>query len=239
MSRFGFNGCAALTILLAATALVTRADERRASAVPINPPVRSLGGGVFEIGGVRLDKKKRTLRFAAEVNARIETIEYAVVHKTGKTHESLFRTETRPLDIQVALLLLGWKGAMTNSFGINGKGVPFGEKIWIEVGWTNQGVRVHGPLEDLVLDRASKAAMVRGEWIYNGSNFSESSFTAQRDGSIVSIHSDADALVNNPRAGRENDDLYEPFTTKLPPVGTPVEIIFRLTNQLENRPRFE
>ena len=229
MSRLGFNHCFAFALLLAATVVVMRTEETSAPVTATNPPVRFLGGGVFEMGGVRLDKNKRTLHFAAEVNARIETIEYAVVHKTGKTHESLFRTETRPLDIQVALLLLGWKGAMTNSFGVTGKGVPFGEKIWIEVGWTNQGARVHCSLEDLVFDRASKTAMGRGEWIYNGSNFSEGSFTAQRDGSIVSIHSDADALVNNPRPGRENDDLYEPFTTKLPPVGTPVEISFRLT----------
>lgn len=229
MSRFGFNHCFAFALLLAATVVVTRAEETSAPVTTTNPPVRFLGGGVLEIGGVRLDKNKRTLHFAAAVNARIETIEYVVVHRTGKTHESLFRTDARPLDIQVALLLLGLKGSMTNALGADGKGVLVGEKIWIEVGWTNQGARVRCPLEDLVFNRASKAALARGEWIYNGSNFSEGSFTAQRDGSIVSIHSDADALINNPRPGRENDDLYEPFTTKLPPVGTPVEIIFRLT----------
>ena len=168
------------------------------------------------------------MSFAASVNARIQTVEYAVVHKTGKTHESIFRTEAQPLDIQVALLLLGLKGAMTNAFGTEGKGAPVGEKVWIEVGWTNQGARIQCPMEDLVFNREAKAALARGAWIYNGSNFSEGAFTAQRDGSIVSIHSDADALFNNPRSGRENDDLCEPFTARLPPVGTPVEIVFQL-----------
>ena len=226
--RFGFNHRMALALLLAVVAVATRADEPSAPVAPTNPPVRFLGGGVFEIGGLRLNKNERTVSFAASVNARIQTVEYAVVHQTGKTHESIFRTEARPLDLQVALLLLGLKGAMTNAFGVDGKGVPVGEKMWIEVGWTNQGARVRCPMEDLVFNRESKTAMARGEWIYNGSNFSEGSFTAQRDGSIVSLHSDPDALVNNSRPGRENDDLYEPFTTKLPPVGTPVEIIFQL-----------
>ena len=82
--------------------------------------------------------------------------------------------------------------------------------------------------EDLVLNRETKATATRGPWIYNGSNFSEGAFTAERDGSIISIHIDADALINNPRPGRENDDLHVPNAAKLPPLGTAVEIRIHL-----------
>ena len=234
VSRLGFYHRVAVALLFAACAGVTTAAESVApdTSAPVattNPPVRLVGNGVYDIGGVRLNKHERRVTFAAAVNARVETVEYALVHKTGKTHESIFRTETRPLDLQVALLLLGVNGSMTNAFGADGRAGPVGEKIWIQVAWTNQSQRVQCPLEDVVFNRETKTAMPRGAWIYNGSNFSEGSFTAQRDGSIVSIHTDADALCNNPRPGRENDDLYEPLAAKLPPVGTPVEIIFRLT----------
>ena len=84
------------------------------------------------------------------------------------------------------------------------------------------------PVEDVVLNKETTNTLARGAWIYNGSNFSEGMFTAQRDGSIVSIRIDPDALINNPRPGRENDDLYRPHAEKLPPIGTAVVITIRL-----------
>jgi hypothetical protein len=128
----------------------------------------------------------------------------------------------------MALLLLGVKPVMTNSFGANGKALPVGDKVSIEVAWTNDGARVVCPMEDLVLNRETKQTLTRGPWIYNGSNFSEGAFTAQRDGSIISIHVDPDALINNPRPGRENDDLHAPNAAKLPSLGATVEITIRL-----------
>lgn len=200
-------------------------------AAETNLPVRALGGGLFRIGQVTIDQSNRVVRFPAAVNLREETVEYAVVHKTGKTHESIFRTDARPQDVHMAMLLLGVKPAMTNRFGADGKGLPPGDKVWIEASWTNDGARVQFPMEDLVMNKQTRQPLSRGEWIYNGSNFSEGVFTAQRDGSIVSIHIDADALINNPRPGRENDDLYAPATTKLPPIGFAVEIAIRLPHR--------
>jgi hypothetical protein len=194
-----------------------------------NTPVRALGGGMFQVGLVRLESKARTVTFPAAVNLREETIEYAVVHKIGKTHESLFRTDARPQDIHVAMLLLGARPMMTNLFGANGKAAPLGDTVFLAVSWTNDTARSSHAVEDLVLNRETNKPMTRGAWIYNGSNFSEDAFTAQRDGSIISIHIDPDALINNPRPGRENDDLYAPNTAELPPIGTPVEITIRLT----------
>jgi hypothetical protein len=196
--------------------------------VETNLPIRSLGGGLLQVGEVTIDRRAGAARFPASVNLREETIEYAVVHKTGKTHESIFRTAARPKDIQVAMLLLGARPVMTNRFGEDGKSLPRGEKIWIDVAWTNNGARVQFAMEDLVLNKETKRTLSRGEWIYNGSNFSEGAFTAQSDGSIISTHIDPDALINNPRPGRENDDSYAPCAAVLPPIGAPVEITIRL-----------
>jgi len=193
-----------------------------------NLAVRSMGGGIFGIGLVTLEKTSRIVTIPAVVNMRSETVEYALVHKTGKTHESIFRTEARPQDIQMAMLLLNAQPAMTNSFGLDGKGLPQGDAVTIEVNWTNQNTSVRYPIEDVVLNKQTSNTLARGAWIYNGSNFSEDMFTAQRDGSIISIHIDPDALINNARPGRENDELYMPNAGKLPPIGTQVAITIRL-----------
>ena len=199
-----------------------------ARAGETNLPVQALGGGWFRVGEVTIDQSNRVARFPATMNLREETVEYAVVHKTGKTHESIFRTDARPQDVHMAMLLLRVKATMTNRFGLDGKGLPPGEKVWIEAGWTNDGARVEFPIEKLVMNKQTGQPLTRGEWIYNGSNFSEGAFTAQRDGSIVSIHIDPDALINNPRPGRENDDLYAPDAKTLPAIGARIDIVIRL-----------
>jgi hypothetical protein len=193
-----------------------------------NAPVRALGGGRFAIGLVTLEQQERRVRFPATVNLREETVEYVVVHKSGKTHESIFRTEARPQDIHLAMLLLDARMVMTNRFGEDGKALPEGSEIEIEVAWRDLFSEHRVRAEDLVLNKKTSETPARGVWIYNGSNFSEGVFTAQRDGSIVSIHIDPDALSNNPRPGRENDDLYRPHAERLPPMGTRVEITIQI-----------
>jgi hypothetical protein len=209
-------------------ALALAAASALAAVAETNAPVRALGNGRFTVGHVTLDKTNRSVSFPATVNLREETVEYAVVHKTGKTHESVLRTDAQPRDIHVAMLLLGVKPVMTNMFGADGKALPLGDKVWMEVSWTNKGSLVRYPIEDTVLNKETMKPPTRGAWIYNGSNFSEDMFTAQRDGSIVSIHIDPDALINNPRPGRENDDLHKPNAALLPAIGAPVEVTIRL-----------
>jgi hypothetical protein len=56
----------------------------------------------------------------------------------------------------------------------------------------------------------------------------EGSFAAQRDGSIVSVILDPAALINNPRPGRENDDLWIPNEKLLPPPDTSLTVLIRI-----------
>jgi hypothetical protein len=51
---------------------------------------------------------------------------------------------------------------------------------------------------------------------------------AQREGSIVSLIADPNALVNNPRKDRENDELWILNREAIPAVGTPVQVTFTL-----------
>src|SRR5687767_10344018 len=116
--------CSVLGLMLCASCL---------AGAESNLSVNALGGGIFQAGLVRLDKNTRTVTFPAALNLRHETVEYAVVHKFGKTHEGIFTTEARPQDVHVAMLLLGVKPVMTNAFGTDGKAPPAGEKVFVEV----------------------------------------------------------------------------------------------------------
>ena len=209
-------GIVALLVWLAGVGVLWGAEPPAA--------VRSLGQGRFQIGLVTFDKTNRTVTFPAVVHLREATVEYIVVHKTGKTHESVLTTEAQPQDVHLALLLLGCRAAETNRFGEDGLAPPPGERVSITASWTNAAALTNCPIEDLVLDKETGHPPVRGPWTFNGSNFSEGLFTAQRDGSILSLHIDPDALLNNPRPGRRNDDLHRPNAVLLPDTGAAVTI---------------
>jgi hypothetical protein len=189
--------------------------------------LKEIGPGSFQLGKVRFHQKERTLSFPAIVNFRDGPVEYLVVTASGKIHESVFRTEAEPRDIHVAMLLLGAKGAGT-TFPADTTGALPGEKLRIEVTWDADGKKRRRFGEQFVRDRRANRVMKKGNWVYNGSRLRQDGFGAQQDGSIVSLITDPDALVNNPRPGREDDDNWLANAKALPSLETAVEVTFRL-----------
>ena len=198
------------------------------SAQPAKPPIKEIGNGVWEVGRVRLNKNERTVEFPAVVNMDNGLGEYFLVHTSGKLHESVLRTDIDPYQIHVAMLLLGAKGLGTNAIP-ESPTIPMpGEPVTIEVGWKEgkKEKRLRG--EELIFDRSKEQAMSKGVWTYNGSIQHEGMFLAQQTGSIVSVIADPEALINNPRPLREDDDNWVVNTRKVPPAETLVTVRVRL-----------
>lgn len=202
-----------------------------------NAPIKKIGDGLFQIGAVVLNKAERTVTLPAVVNMREGNIEYVLVHNSGKVHESLLKTDAEPFHINVALLLLGAKGGEVKTKTPDKPTSNIaGEPIQILLSWTNgtNQVTQKGRAEDWVWDAERKATATHGDWLYNGSRIIDGTFLAQRDGSIVSVIADPDALLNNPRPGRDHDDAWLVNTTNTPPVNTAVQVIFLLRKLKEN-----
>jgi hypothetical protein len=192
------------------------------------PPLKKIGPGLFELGQVRLDQRQRTIRFPALLNMNTNLIEYLIVTLSGKTHESLLRTEVEPYQIHVALLLLGAKDAGTNAFPeSHAKPLP-GDKVTIELSWNVAGKTKRLRAEQCIYNRQTQSPMSKGPWVFNGSRMVEGAFIAQQIGSIVSLMEDPDALINNPRPGREKDDIWEIRSKGLPPLNAAVEVTIKL-----------
>jgi hypothetical protein len=82
-------------------------------------------------------------------------------------------------------------------------------------------------LEETARHVETRAPLARGSWIYNGSTMWEGKFVAETDGSIVAIIDDRDALMNNPRPGREHDEWWRVNEKIVPAKGTRVRITVR------------
>ena len=92
-------------------------------------------------------------------------------------------------------------------------------------------------LDDWVFNSATKKSLDDEFWVYTGSSILQGGdFGAELEGSIIAIYVDRSAMFNNPIKGNGNDDIWEPFTKRMPPVETPVEVIIRPFTPKEKKP---
>jgi hypothetical protein len=192
------------------------------------PPLKEISPGIFELGKVRLDQKRRCISFPAALNMNEALVEYLLVTSNGKTHESLLKTDAEPYHIHTAMLLLGAKGSQNNAFPDDPKKPIPGDKVRIEFSWVEKAEKKTFRGEDWIVDQTTKERTSPGEWIYAGSRFEEGVFRAQQEGSIISLIEDPDALINNPRPGRDNDDNWRVHSAGLPPLNCAVEVTIYL-----------
>ena len=82
--------------------------------------------------------------------------------------------------------------------------------------------------------RENKAAP-RGPWIYTGSMFADNQFLAQLQGTIAAMITNPAALINNPRKGSDNDQIWMVNKKAVPPVETALEITLKLEPASEKK----
>ena len=102
---------------------------------------------------------------------------------------------------------------------------------WVE--WERNGPPARIPLHESVTladpdSRQASATLPGGGWLYNGSGLADGEFLASQTGSIISLIRDPSALINNPGASRDNDDIHTPNVARLPKLQHPVRIVLTL-----------
>ena len=230
--------------LLAGIALALAAAAADAPP-PAKPAVREVSPGIFEIGKVRLDQKALSISFPGKVNMRRGLLEYLLVNPEGSVHESLLVTDAGATDIHLAMLLLGAKGgaitAGTPPAQLDGRYFRTapkltGDTVFITVKWKEKDVEKTVPIEDWLFNEEARKAISHGPWIYNGSMLYEGRFLAQDDGNLIALVTSPTALINNPRKGNDNDQMWNVNEEATPGEGTPVEIIFKLVPPGDPKP---
>ena len=201
-----------------------------------NTSVRMVEPGIFEVGRVRLDQRRRCITLPAVLNKTQGLMEYFLVATYGKTHESVLRTQAEPYHIHLAMLLLGAHGPGHADFpGSPTNGLPGpvvhpsketipGDKVAIELKWKTPEGETRRSAEELIRKNDTQTMMAAGSWVYNGSLIVTGKFLAQMDGSLISLVTDPVALVNNTGPGHDNDLIWEPNATNLPPPNVPLEV---------------
>ncbi len=243
----------AVAALLLLVPLAERGFSQEPPDVTPSPSImHEVSPGVYEMGKLRLTKATHSISFLCTVNMDKGTIEYLLVMPSGNAHESMLVTaDVQPRDLHLAMLLLGAKGA-----GIRGQPPEeapptqlsrdylahapklVGDDIAITVTWkAADGTQKTVPVEDWIIKNDSHKPAEHGPWIYNGSMFStDGKFLAQVEGNFIAMVTNPAALINNPRKGSDNDQIWDVNPKVIPPAHTPVELTLQLLHPEPDAP---
>lgn len=134
-----------------------------AKAEEADKKIRQISKFEYAIDQIRLDQKKQEISFPATVNMTEGLLEYLVVGiQSDKVHESLFVSESSPLNLNIALKLLGIQESkeifplLDQDFRPTGKFPKVEEetrkqsRIDLFVEWTSEGKTTRVPANELI-----------------------------------------------------------------------------------------
>lgn len=221
-----------LTVALAVPCVP--AAETAPEPDPAKPAIEKTGGTTYRLGDIRFDTASRTATFPAKVNMDEGIVEYAIVHESGKVHESLLSTQIRPFDLNVVLLLLNWKPCdgfferpdpQSAFMPAKDPEIRPESLARFSISWKEKdGKTATVPLESWLLNIEERRAVPDGPFVYTGSITDRSGFLAQETGSILAVYCDPAAMFNNPREGNISDEIWAVHKGRVPERETAVTV---------------
>jgi hypothetical protein len=181
----------------------------------------------LQLGRAWVDPVHRELVVSGYVNQVEGPIELLAVAPGGKVHESVFVLLASPMDIHTGLLLLGFRPGAEPMPGL-GQGPPTGDRISVRFAWQDAGgMWQERDAAATLRDVTTRAPAEHGEWVFNGSVTEEGRFMALAEDSVVATFWDPWALINLTAPLGADDERLVVHTESLPPLHTPVRMIFR------------
>lgn len=221
----------------AAAAFATGQPDTPAQAAESKPAVEKIDATRFKIGEVIVDSKTREIRFPASINMTQDLLEFVIVHKNGKVHESLLKTEISPTHLNLAFTLLRYKPSPelypmptspdnpVEKFPEVAEAVKKAARVLIEVEWQD-GERLRKvPVNEWIQHTGTGSSMPAGPWVYGGSEVIDGKFLPETTGDIAAIYLSQSSLINYPGKDNGDDTVWIVFPKRVPPLDSKVTVI--------------
>lgn len=208
----------------AATVAEESAPEKPAPPPPEVAGLTRLGGEETEVW---LDNKGKRVFVGGRVVRTEGQLEMFACLKNSKEHESIVAANTKAVNVNAALIALGANPGQPVQFRPEFK-PAHGPEVEVSVLWTDkQGKRQRVRAQEWIRDLKTGKALAQ-PWVFGGSGFwvddmGQQHFMAE-DGDFICISNFTSAMLDLPvESSQATADLqFEAFTSRIPPVDTPV-----------------
>jgi hypothetical protein len=223
-----------LLVALAISGAGLGADRQSAqspNARPSPTPIERLGPDVLRIGRIQVDTAKREVSVPGTFTG-VSALEFIAVTKNGvKAYESLLELDTKAIDFNVALILIGLDPARgTVPKAHFDPDPPKGDPVELWVEWGTGTTRRRVRAERLIYNEITKTRLEDGPWVYTGSAFvaDSNAYLAELEGTLIGfVHTPA-PVIESPRKLVEqaygNNVLHPEFNV---PAGTEAVLTVR------------
>jgi hypothetical protein len=191
-----------------------------------------------------VDAAHHRVVMVGEVCQRTAPLEMFACLRNTKEHESVVCVQTEAAKIHAALLAVGAEAGHPVSFQPKYVAAA-GTEIEVTVHWKDaQGKVQHARAQDWVRNYDTKKAMDH-PWVFGGSGFWTDERTGKRHyqaegGDFICVSNFPSAMLDLPFQSSDRNDslLFEAFTERIPPLGTPVTIVLtpKLAEKKETKP---
>jgi hypothetical protein len=181
---------------------------------------------------VWFDKARKSVVIVGEVCQRRVPLELFACLKGSKEHESVVVVPTLAYLVHAGLLAAGAEPGGPVQF--HPEYIPArGPEVEVTVLWKDaQGKVQKARAQEWVRDVETGKSMEH-PWVFAGSHFSEDEETGERyyhgdtDGDLICVSNFPSAVLDLPIASSDSNAslLFEAFTEKIPPRGTPVTLV--------------
>lgn len=159
-------------------------------------------------------------------------LELLLTRKDTKEHEAVLNADLDARDLHQALILANAREGKPVSFQPKYQ-VASGQPIKISVIWSEKGQRKEVDARQWVRNANTKQPL-KHHWVFAGSKLIANPLDPTKriylanDGDLVCVSNFESALMDLPiKSSKDSADLvWEANTEKIPPVGTPVSIVF-------------
>ncbi len=150
----------------------------------------------IRIGNIIIHRREKEVSFPAQMcitDTGEYGIEVLIALKNGRLHEALLLTDIEPINLQLALFLIG---AENGARLPGGKNIPQGSLMNIDIQPEN-GQRI--PVEKWLLDSGTGKQINREGWVFVGSSYEQGMrCLAKEEGNVVNVLSMGNTILDNP-----------------------------------------
>jgi hypothetical protein len=197
------------------------------------PRVRDLGGGLYRIGSIEVNKEARKFTVPGTIIALADgaPIEYLAISRGGsKNYESLVELDVSAVEFNLACILIGLDKdkAVRPQQHFDPIEVT-GDVVDVRISWQSADGKREMEIERLLKDTADPGDHV---WVYTGSSFlPDGRYLAEIMGTLIGVVHDPSSIIQHQRGmglGHYGAVTMDPDT--VPPGGTPVTVtVFSLS----------
>jgi hypothetical protein len=163
-----FHPSAAILVLV--PTLLAGGPPPRAGEEGGNPPAAPEPKNEFKIGDVTCFKKERRIEVPGKICLQEGSIEFLAVFIGGKEYESVMSFNCKAVDLNLALLGLGYKpGGNVKRAG--DPDVPKGDPVYLNIEWKDGDKVRRVRAEELLFNVGTKKPMRSTAWVFSGSDF--------------------------------------------------------------------